>query len=87
MPACRSCSAPIEFETTESGKLRPLNPDGTVHFATRPSRKDRPALPDNVCTACGSLDVERMPGKGPHVGAIRCRDCRAWRWLRKPADA
>jgi hypothetical protein len=34
---CRSCDAVIEWEKTDAGKWRPLNPDGTSHFETCPN--------------------------------------------------
>lgn len=89
MPACRSCAMPVEFERTASGKLMPVEADGVSHFARCPEAKrwskERSRPPDDVCTSCGSLNVENLPGKAMHAGAIRCRDCGRHRWLRKPA--
>lgn len=85
MPLCRYCFHPISFDQLPSGKLRPINADGSVHFATCSMTKG-PRPPDDTCTKCGSLDVERLPGKGQHWGAIRCRDCGVHRWLRKPEE-
>ena len=33
---CRSCGAPVTWAMQKSGKLMPLDPDGTSHFATCP---------------------------------------------------
>jgi len=33
---CRSCGARIAWLRTTAGKLAPVNPDGTSHFATCP---------------------------------------------------
>jgi hypothetical protein len=83
---CPACKAPIVFCSTVRGKHQPVDPDGEIHFATCPARQ-RPTLPDNVCVSCGSLDVVRGPGKGPHAASLRCRDCGAFRWLRQPDSA
>lgn len=89
MAACRACNAPIRFVTTARGKLAPVDADGTSHFATCPevARFKRPATPENQCHVCGSEHVEREPGVGPHYGKLRCLDCEAWRWQRKPQEA
>lgn len=88
MPKCRACAAEIQFVPTERGKLMPVDTDGTSHFATCPeaARFKKPAVPDNLCAACGSDNVEREPGRGPHFGALRCHDCAAFRWLRAPKE-
>jgi DNA-directed RNA polymerase subunit RPC12/RpoP len=87
MATCRDCSAPILWEELESGKKRAMDLDGRPHPATCPKSawNMRPRLPDDVCLGCGSQDVERLPGQGPHYGAIKCRDCGQHRWLRTPA--
>lgn len=88
MPACRACGEAIRFESTASGKLQPISiKTGVSHFADCPeaARFKKPVLPDNVC-ACGSENVERLPGVGPHFGALKCHDCGARRWLRKPQE-
>ena len=88
MTTCKQCGAEIDFRETPNGKLQPVNPDtGEVHFATCSARlKSRPpAVPDHICASCGSLNTERLPGVGMHFGAVRCLDCRAHRWLRRPA--
>lgn len=86
---CRDCGQPIGFEETPNGRMRPVNADGVPHPATCPEapRNKRPAVPDNICAACGSDNVERSPGVGPHFGSLRCHDCNAHRWLRKPQEA
>lgn len=33
---CRSCGEPVVFKKTKSGKMMPMNADGTSHFATCP---------------------------------------------------
>ena len=84
---CRACDAPITFRRTAAGRWQPMDPDNvTPHFATcsEAERFRKPPPPDNVCLACGSLDVERLPGTGQHYAAIRCRDCQQHRWLRRP---
>jgi hypothetical protein len=81
---CRNCNALIEFRQNHNGKWVPYDEDGTVHFVSCSARRDRPELPDDVCLSCGSLDVERQPGRGPHYAALVCRDCGAHRWLRRP---
>lgn len=88
MAACRACNAPIRFVTTLKGKLAPVDADGTSHFATCPeaARFKKPPLPENECGACGSDHVEREPGKGQHFAALRCLDCGAHRWLRRPQE-
>lgn len=88
MPRCRGCAAEITFVPTKNGKLMPVDADGTSHFATCPqsARFKRPATPENECHACASEHVEREPGVGPHYGKLRCLDCDAWRWLRKPQE-
>lgn len=89
MPRCRDCQGPISFKETPNGKLMPVDPDGqTPHPMTCPKsrRNTRPAVPDNVCASCGSENVEREPGRGPHFGALRCSDCGAFRWLRRPQE-
>lgn len=87
MARCRGCSAEISFVQTVNGKLMPVDADGTSHFATcvQAARFKKPALPEDTCV-CGSKNVEREPGKGPHWGALRCLDCDAFRWLRKPIE-
>lgn len=89
MAACRACGVAITFEETKNGKLMPVDADGTSHFATCPQadRFRKPALPEDQCHACGSKEIERLPGKGPHHGAIRCLNCGVRRWLRKPVSA
>jgi DNA-directed RNA polymerase subunit RPC12/RpoP len=85
LPRCRECQQPIEFRETAGGKLQPVDPGGTVHFATCPARRERrPPYPEDVCIRCGSLDVERGPGTAMHHASLRCRDCGSHRWLRKP---
>ncbi len=86
MATCRACAAEITFTETKHGKLMPTNPDGSSHFGSCAARlKNRPsAPPDNVCASCGSDHVERLPGTGPHFGALRCHDCGSHRWLRWP---
>lgn len=42
MSRCRACGREIHFAGTRNRKHQPLNPDGTVHFATctgKPLRK------------------------------------------------
>lgn len=88
MPACRACGEAIRFEATASGKLQPISiKTGVSHFADCPQadRFKKPAVPENLCV-CGSDNVEREPGKGPHWGGLRCLDCGAFRWLRKPQE-
>ena len=86
---CRDCQQPIAFEVTDRGAKRPINADGVPRPATCPEspRNKRPAVPDNICAACGSDNVEREPGTGPHFGALRCHECGAHRWLRRPLEA
>lgn len=89
MPACRACGAAIRFEPTAKGKLHPISlATAESHFADCPEapRFKKPATPENQCAACGSENVEREPGRGPHFGALRCMDCNAFRWLRKPVE-
>lgn len=88
MARCRGCDAEIAFTETKNGKLMPVDADGTSHFATCPesARFKKPALPQDECLACGSRDLERLPGTGPHFGAIRCLDCGVRRWLRRPRE-
>lgn len=83
---CRNCGEPISFTLNHNDKWVPTNDDGSNHFSTCVAKKQErgPRPPDDVCLACGSLDVERLPGQGPHWGAIRCNDCRQHRWLRAP---
>jgi hypothetical protein len=97
MATCRDCALPIDFVETRRGKLMPVDRDGTVHFSTCPARRrmSRPDLlrrlrvappppppaPADVCTVCGSLDVERL-----HRRAIRCRDCGFTRRLFGPVE-
>lgn len=80
---CRQCGQPIRWRETPNGKMQPINEDGEIHFATCPKR-ERKKLPDNVCTSCGSFNVERGPGVGPHYAKLRCLDCQAFRWLPRP---
>jgi DNA-directed RNA polymerase subunit RPC12/RpoP len=87
MATCRACSAEIRFEPTAKGKLMPVSvATGISHFADCPEadRFKKPAPPQDVCLTCGSKDLSRLPGTGQHYAAIRCRDCGAHRWLRKP---
>lgn len=89
MANCRSCGATIRFEPTAKGKLMPMSiATGESHFADCPSAKQHrmPAVPDNLCASCGSDNVERLPGIGPHFGALRCYDCGSHRWLRRPQE-
>jgi DNA-directed RNA polymerase subunit RPC12/RpoP len=86
MARCRECGASIDFRETPSGKLQPVNADGGVHFSTCPVRQARrPSYPEDVCIKCGSLSVERGPGTAMHHASLRCLDCGAHRWLRRPA--
>jgi hypothetical protein len=89
MAACRACNAVIRFEQTARGKLMPVDADGTSHFATCPeaARFRKSASPENQCGACGSDHVEREPGTGMHFAGLRCLDCNAHRWLRRPQEA
>lgn len=84
---CRACRAEISFAPTSTGKLMPVDADGTSHFATCPQadRFRKPAPAQDVCLGCGSKNVEQLPGQGPHYGAIKCRECGQHRWLRRPA--
>lgn len=88
MTKCRACNAEITFTETVNGKMMPTNADGVSHFATCTARlKNRPpAPPDNECASCHSDNVEREPGRGPHFGGLRCHDCGAFRWLRRPQE-
>lgn len=89
MAQCRACGEAIRFEPTASGKLQPISvKTGVSHFADCPeaARFKKPAPPDHLCAACGSDHVEREPGRGPHYGALRCLDCGAFRWLRRPQE-
>jgi DNA-directed RNA polymerase subunit RPC12/RpoP len=88
MATCRGCGAEIRFEPTTKGKLMPVDADGTSHFATCPQaeRFKKPAPPQDECLSCGSREVDRLPGTGQHHAAIRCRDCGAHRWLRRPQE-
>lgn len=85
MASCRGCGKPVEFVPTKNGRLMPVDEDGTSHFATCPNaaRFRKPAPPQDECLACGSKDLDHLPGQGPHAGAIRCRACGVHRWLRK----
>lgn len=88
MPACRACGEQIRFELTASGKHQPISlKTGVSHFADCPQaeRFKKPAPPQDECLACGSKDLEHLPGQGPHHGAIRCKECKTHRWLRKQA--
>ncbi len=89
MPACRACGETIRFESTKNGRLQPVSiKTGVSHFADCPQaeRFKKPAVPENQCASCGSDHVEREPGRGPHFGALRCLDCGAFRWLRRPQE-
>lgn len=81
--ACRQCGQPIRWRETPGGRWQPIDPDGSVHFVSCPAREHK-ELPDNVCTSCGSLNVERGPGAGPHYARLRCLDCQSLRWLPHP---
>ncbi len=89
MAKCRDCGADIRFIETTHGRLMPANPDGSPHPATCPEspRRKRTAGPDNECAQCHSDNVERLPGTRVHFGALRCHDCGAHRWLRKPRES
>lgn len=88
MTTCRDCQAEIAFALTARGRWQTINADGVPHAATCPARQKArpPAGPDTLCAACGSDNVERSPGTGPHFGSLRCHDCNAHRWLRKPQE-
>ena len=88
MARCRACAAEITFTETKNGRLMPTNADGTSHFGSCRARQDArpPEPPANICAACGSDNVEREPGRGPHFGGLRCHDCSAFRWLRTPQE-
>jgi hypothetical protein len=88
MAKCRACGDEIRFELTANGKHQPISvKTGVSHFADCPeaARFKKPALPEDTCV-CGSKNVERLPGKGPHHAALRCRDCSSQRWLRRPQE-
>lgn len=88
MATCSACGEVIRFEATASGKLQPISlKTGISHFADCPqaAKFKKPAPPQDECLSCGSKDLDRLPGKGPHVGAIRCQNCGTHRWLRRPA--
>lgn len=90
MAACRACGEAIRFETTANGKLQPISiKTGVSHFADCPqaARFKKPATPENECHVCHGDNIEREPGVGPHHGKLRCLDCAAWRWLRKPVES
>ena len=89
MTACRDCGEQIGFVPTARGKWQTVNADGEPHAATCAKRLEHrpPAVPGNLCAACGSDNVEREPGRGPHFGGLRCHDCKAFRWLRKPQES
>lgn len=86
--ACRDCGQPIGFDLTGNGRWLPTNADGSPHPATCRKRLENraPEAPHNLCASCGSDNVERSPGVGPHFGGLRCHDCNAFRWLRKPQE-
>lgn len=85
MPRCRECQQSIAFRETASGKMQPINADGSVHFGSCPARKAaRPTYPDDLCMRCESHNTERGAGTGQHYASLRCLDCGAHRWLRKP---
>jgi hypothetical protein len=90
MAACRACGEPIRFESTAKGKLQPISiKTGVSHFAdcVEAARFKKPATPDNQCHVCGGDSIEREPGVGPHYGKLRCQDCNAWRWQRRPIES
>lgn len=89
MRRCRDCQGTIVFKPLPSGRFLPADPNGEPHAMTCPAsrRNTRPPAPDNVCASCGSDHVEREPGRGPHYGALRCLDCNAFRWLRRPVES
>lgn len=86
MARCRGCGSEIAFSETPKGKLMPIDADGVSHFArcAAAPRNRKPAPPEDTCAGCRSHDVERLPGQGPHYGAIKCRECGQHRWLRRP---
>lgn len=88
MTNCRDCGERIGFVPTARGKWQAVNQGGEPHAATcsKRLRNRPPEVPHNLCASCGSDNVERLPGKGPHFGALRCHDCSAFRWLRKPQE-
>ena len=81
--SCRDCGQPIRWRETQNEKWQPIDGDGGLHFLTCPKR-ERKTYPDNVCISCGSLNVERGPGAGPHFARLRCLDCQSLRWLPRP---
>lgn len=89
MPACRGCGAPVTFTLTKTGKWMPVDPDRKSHFATCPAapRNRKPPIPKTICHKCGSNEVEQLPAWGPHAASLRCRACRAHRWLSKTSVA
>lgn len=40
MATCKGCGAEIFWEKTRSGKMTPVNADGTTHWSTCPKAKD-----------------------------------------------
>ena len=80
---CRDCSEPIRWRELPSGKWIPIDPDGSIHFASCVARQ-KPALPEDRCHVCGSPNVERGPGAGIHYARLRCLDCSTFRWLPHP---
>lgn len=88
MPRCRDCQAPIEFRETPAGRLQPVNADGTVHFGSCSVRRaNRPTYPEDLCMRCESHNTQRGPGVGQHYASLRCNECGAFRWLRRPEQA
>lgn len=88
MAKCRDCGVEIGFLPTPRGKWQAVDKDGGPHAASCSKRLANrpPAPPENECASCHSDNVEREPGKGPHFGGLRCHECGAFRWLRKPME-
>lgn len=81
---CRDCGAPITFRETPAGRWQAIDvATGGPHAAVCRTRRPPPA-PDGTCHVCGSRNTTRSPGAGPHYAGQRCRDCGAFRWLRRP---
>ncbi len=79
---CIHCGRRITFTKTPRGRWFPIDAKtGTSHFELCRGIPTKPALPATRCHRCGSRDVERLPGSGPHAAALRCRQCGSHRWL------
>jgi hypothetical protein len=83
---CRSCEATVEWTTTKNGKLMPVDPDGTSHFASCQQAAEWRKSPQLIrpCPEHTEAGIALGSGTETHAAKASCPSCgRFLTWVRK----